>query len=368
MNWRSYLRTKSRQPEFLWRMVLWILAAGVLLGYVAQQVTQPQPPGRNDHVVQTDIWKQLDIFGENGQWRELWWAIPRVAYSRFAESGPTALAALTWCCWMAFLLQALQVRGPSDLRVWLALLAAAAGVVSIWPTHFISLWQKYAWNIHASLEFVQGLRFYILGVGLPEELSKLLCLMPLLLLVRGELAALLVSACVGLGFAATENVGYFAGTGGTSAMGRFLVANPMHFTLTGLVGLHVFRALRDPAGWGPHAAATFGLMVVAHGVYDAAITVPALAQYALINVIVFALVVYQFFRELRDLRARGDDLISLSANFLVGVSLITAATFVYLSATVGCSVAFDSLVQGVLGLAVMVYLFLREMPDTMVSV
>ena len=29
---------------------------------------------------------------------------------------------------------------------------------------------------------------------------------------------------------------------------------------------------------------------------------------------------------------------------------------------------FDSLVQGVLGLAVMVYLFLREMPDTMVSV
>ncbi len=47
---------------------------------------------------------------------------------------------------------------------------------------------------------------------------------------------------------------------------------------------------------------------------------------------------------------------------------MTTATFVYLSATAGCATAFDVLAEGVLGLAVMVYLFLREMPETMVRV
>ena len=84
--------------------------------------------------------------------------------------------------------------------------------------------------------------------------------------------------------------------------------------------------------------------------------------------IIFALVVYQFFRELRDLRPSQGDTISLTANFLCGVALLTAASFVYLSANFGMSIAFDTLAGGVTGLAVMVYLFLREMPETMVRV
>jgi len=151
-------------------------------------------------------------------------------------------------------------------------------------------------------------------------------------------------------------------------MGRFLTANPFHMTLTGLIGLAIYRGLRSPKDWGPHALATFGLMVFAHGIYDAVLTIPVLVEYSIVGTIVFALVVYQFFHELRELRPTGGDTISLSANFLCGVSLLTAATFVYLSATLGCSAAFDSLASGVLGLAVMVYLFLREMPETLVRV
>ena len=111
-----------------------------------------------------------------------------------------------------------------------------------------------------------------------------------------------------------------------------------------------------------------GLMVFAHGFYDAVLSLPALADYALASTIIFALVIYQFFHELRSLRTTRGELISLSANFLCGVSLVTAATFVYLSATLGCGAAFDSLASGVMGLAVMVYLFLREMPETLVRV
>jgi len=110
------------------------------------------------------------------------------------------------------------------------------------------------------------------------------------------------------------------------------------------------------------------MMVFAHGAYDAVLSMPVLAEYSILATIVFALVVYQYFHELRELRPTGGDTISLSANFLCGVSLLTAATFVYLSATLGCRVAMDGLASGVLGLAVMVYLFLREMPEGLVRV
>jgi len=177
-----------------------------------------------------------------------------------------------------------------------------------------------------------------------------------------------VSGCVGLGFAIEENINYFLGSGGTSTLGRFLTANPMHITLTALAGLALYRALRNPKGWGAHSLGVFGMLIFAHGLYDAFIVVPALAEYSIFTTIILALVVYQFFHELRELRRPQGDTISLSANFLCGVSVLTAATFVYLSATLGTSFAFDTLVSSVTGLAVMVYLFLREMPETMVSV
>jgi|GEM_PF-6711619 len=42
MRLSRYLQTKTRQPEFLWRMVIGILVVGVGLGFVAQQVCQPE--------------------------------------------------------------------------------------------------------------------------------------------------------------------------------------------------------------------------------------------------------------------------------------------------------------------------------------
>ena len=162
--------------------------------------------------------------------------------------------------------------------------------------------------------------------------------------------------------------GGLLGAGGIAVMGRFLTANPFHMTLTGLAGLMLYRVFRNPRGWGSHALGIFGMLIFAHGLYDAFIALPDLVDYGIFNTIIFALVVYQFFHELRELRKPQRDTVSLSANFLFGVSVVTASTFVYLSARFGMSIAFDALASGVFGLAVMVYLFLREMPDTMVSV
>ncbi len=371
MTWRSYLKTKTRQPAFLWRMVIWILAAGIGIGFVAEKVCQPQSFDVQKQIQTNDNWEELDRLAAQGIWGRLWWALPKTIFHRFERLGPVVLSSIAGCCWLAFLWQALKTPGLGDLRFWCALLAIPLGALSIWPTHFFRLWQEHAWNLHDSAELIPGVRFYVLGVGLREEVAKLLCvlpLMPVMLRIRDELTVLLVSGCVGLGFAIAENVNYFAGSGGTAAMGRFLTANPLHFSLTGLAGLMLYRVLRNPRGWGSYAAGVFGLLVFAHGLYDAFIALPALQEYALFSMIIFALVVYQFFHELRELRPKQGDTISLSANFLCGVSVLTASTFVYLSATIGMSVAFDVLASGVTGLAVMVYLFLREMPETMVSV
>lgn len=368
MNWHNDLRRKTRQPAFLWRMVISILVGGIVLGFVAQHF---RSSGSVDAVVKNNAWTEIRLLAEQGEWQQVWWAIARHELSRHWSVGTTLLAALAGCCWLAFLLQAIQVRGFRDSRLWCALAALLLGALSIWPTEFFILWQEVGWRLQDSTELAPGLRYNILGVGLREELAKLLCLLPLmpwLLRLRSELTVLVVSACVGLGFSVVENTQYFQHSEGAVAIGRYLTANPAHITLTGLAGLAVYRGLRYPRGWGPQAIALFGVLVFAHGLYDAFIDIPALGDYALASTIIFVGLVYQFFHELRGCRSVRSETISLSANFLCGVSLLTAATFVYLSATLGCEKAFDVLAADVLGMSLMVYLFLREMPETMVTV
>lgn len=350
-------------------MVIWILATGIGVGFVAEKVCRSSAVIPTKTRPDTSRWDQVEQLAEQGEWWQTWWQVPQAIYFGYEHWGPPVLAAIAGACWLVFLLQCLQIRSWRDGRLWCALLGIVLGFASIWPTGFFIVWQEIGWGLLDSRELVPGLRYNVLGVGLREEFAKLCCLlplMPILLRWRSELSALLISSCVGLGFAIEENVGYFASN--PSTLGRFLTANPTHIALTGLIGLALYRALRNPAGWGTHALGVFGILVFAHGLYDAFITVPVLAEYSLVGTIIFALVIYQFFHELRELRPTRGDTISLSANFLCGLSVLTAATFVYLSATLGMSVAFDMLAGGVTGMAVMVYLFLREMPETMVSV
>ncbi len=370
MNRQNYLRAKTRDPAFLWRMVVGIIGVGVVLGWLVDlRAAAPLHDFANSG--NHNGWERLEALAVKGQWWQVWWDVPREIFSDLSRPGIITLAVFAGVCWLVFLWQVLRVRSPWDWRVPTTLVALALGVLSIWPTGFLILYQEQRWQLRESLELVPGLRFFIFGVGLREELAKLVCLLPLmpvLLRKRDELLALVASACVGVGFAIEENIGYFTGSRGTDTLGRFLTANPFHMAATGLIGLAVYRAFRHPRNWGPHALGIFGLLVFAHGLYDAFIVLPDLAEYSLFGTIFFALVLYQFFRELRTLRPSGRDTISLTATFLCGLSLLTAATFIYISAIAGARLAADTLLTDVVGFAVMVYLFLREMPETMVSV
>ncbi len=272
---------------------------------------------------------------------------------------------------MTFLLQAVQIRSWRDHRLAAPLIALLLGVLSIWPTIFLILWQEHVWAIERSDDLVGGLRFFILGVGLREEFSKLICLAPLLpwlVWQRDELAALVCAGCVGVGFGMEENVSYISGTLATATLGRLLTAMPAHMVLTGLLGLTAWRACRWPRDWGPQFVAMFGLIVFAHGLYDSFIVIPALAQYNAGASVIFVLLVFQFFRELRPLLPRRGEAVSLTANFLACVCLVAAANFVYLCAAVGWRLAAEVLAAGIVAQGLMVYLFLREMPERLVEV
>jgi RsiW-degrading membrane proteinase PrsW (M82 family) len=383
MTWRQYLQSRTRNPAFLWRMVIVILLTGVVVGLVVDwampewitveagdvQFVEPESPPEPEPTI--PHWERLDRLAAQRNWLALWGAIPRALVDRWLQIGAAALAVLTGLCWLAFSMQAIQPRSRSDWRTWMPPLAAALGVLSIWPTFFLIYWQKYVWGLEHSSELQPGLRDNVLGVGLREELSKLVCFLPLLpplVRRRDELAALVVAGCVGIGFGMMENINYIAGSVGSGTLGRLLTALPAHMTLTGLLGLAAYRACVWPRECGPQFVAMFVVIVMAHGVYDALLSITVLQEYAFFSMLIFVGLVYQFFRELRPKQKLRVEPISLTANFLFCVSTVAAATFVYLSAAAGWKMAGDVLVAGIVGQGVMVYMFLREMPETMVTV
>jgi RsiW-degrading membrane proteinase PrsW (M82 family) len=380
--WRNYLRMKTRNPRFLWRMVIGILLAGVATGLAAdafvpawidvEELKRQEEEGiEPEQTPAGTAWDELEKSADAAAWGEVWWAIPRCLWLSWLRWGAASLAVLTGLCWLAFVLQAIQVRNWRDYRLWFTLLALGLGVLSIWPTVFLIFWKERAWGLVEADDPAGGIRFFTLGVGLREEASKLICFLPLLpwlVYRRDELAALLAAGAVGLGFAMEENVNYIWGSAGSATLTRLMMPAPFHMALTGLAGLAAYRACVWPKECGPQFIAVFGVIVLAHGLYDAML-MPVFEDVSIASYGIFLLAVFQFFRELRSLQgAMPKSPISLTANFLFCVSTVAAATFVYLCAAVGWKAAGDVLVSGIVAESVMVYLFLREMPEAMVTV
>jgi RsiW-degrading membrane proteinase PrsW (M82 family) len=355
-------------------MVIGILAMGAATALVVDRVVpawvEAKPDEEIEYAPSLPEWSRLEELAKRGRWAEVWIGIPGMLVASWRHAGATALAALTGACWLAFAMQAIQSRG-GDIRRWAPAAGMALGVVSIWFTVFFILLQETGWGLEESHDVAGGIRYFVLGVGLREELAKFICFLPLLPLVvreRDELAALIVAGCVGLGFGMEENVNYIVGSAGTETVGRMLSSVPFHMATTGLVGLAAYRACRWPREWGPQLAAIFGVMALIHGLYDAFLVVPALKPYGVAASVISLLLTYQFFHELRGLRERRNETVSLTANFLFCVSMVTAATFVYLAAAMGWRAAADVMARDVLTGAMMAYVFLREMPETMVTV
>jgi RsiW-degrading membrane proteinase PrsW (M82 family) len=149
--------------------------------------------------------------------------------------------------------------------------ALMAGVCSVWPTLTILAYQEYTQGMTADAPFPHDLIYYLLGVGLREEGCKLALFalfLPWLLWRRQPGLAMLTGAFVGLGFSLEENIGYYQDFGGTIAWTRFLSANFLHISLTGVCAHSLYNMLRTRFATADEFIATFAIAVAAHGGYD----------------------------------------------------------------------------------------------------
>lgn len=369
MSLHSYLRNKTRQPPFLWRLGLGIIGVGVVLALAIQGTLAGNIANfEGKWGAASEYTQKLEQLAAAGEWSQVWWGIPRSMWLGWAPA-PTVLAALTGLCWLVFLVQSGQPGSRGGVRWWLCLVALGLGVASIWPTLFAIYYQEEVWNLTEANDLIGGLRFCLWGIGLREELCKLLLFMPLVPIVirgRSEREALVVAACVGLGFAMEENIGYFRGAAG-NAIPRLLMTNSFHSFITGLCGLAVCRAIWNPRHSAAEAGALIVVAILLHGFVDALILLPALQDFSILVSIIDVLLAYQFFRELRQGWASRGEAVSLAATFIAAVSLVFALTFAYQSAISDFETAIDLVAQPAVASGVMVYLFLKEMPESLVG-
>ncbi len=275
----------------------------------------------------------------------------------------TLLAALLWC---AILLRFLrEVRWP-----WLWLVPPVLlGVVSVVPTLWIAHYQLHALNLDETGDLVGDALFYLFGVGLREELSKLAAfalLLPFLLRRRSESAALLAGAFVGLGFALEENLGYYA-DGYQAVVSRLLTANFMHAAMTAITGHALYVVVRSNFVRVQFFLVSFATVVAAHAIYDWSIGAESahelLEGTGMISIIVLALLAQRFFDELASLAPPQRGLVSMVFLFLVGTVGLMGLAIVLTAAQGGALSALTLIGLDVVGNAVILIFYIRKFAD-----
>ncbi len=202
-----------------------------------------------------------------------------------------------------------------------------AGVLSVWPTLTLVAWQDFTEGMTPDAPFPHDLIYYVLGVGLREEVCKLALFtlfLPWLLWRRQPGLALLTGAFVGLGFALEENINYYREGGGV-AWARFVSANFLHIAMTGICAHSLYEMLRTRFARADEFIASFAAIVTAHGVYDWLLGQGDNAWFA---TVVLVVTVSRFIdllgRETRPFRLT----ISPRAVFTLGSAVLIAVAFV----------------------------------------
>ncbi len=241
----------------------------------------------------------------------------------------TAFAAALWLVIITNLGRLGEARRSRGL---LYILGFASGFLSTFAVLGIVIWQEQILGFNFNGDFANDLIYCICGIGLREESVKLLFLVPFLPVLRkrkSSMEALATAACVGLGFAAAENLIYFNPGSEGGVFPRFLTANFFHASLTGIAGLSLFHFVRWPKTRWEELVAIFIMVVVVHGLYDAvAGLVPQISgQFGIFTIIIFAVVANRYISLAKEVREGGVSLISPLGVFVIGAALLVAAAW-----------------------------------------
>ncbi|MEX2580948.1 MAG: PrsW family glutamic-type intramembrane protease [Verrucomicrobiales bacterium] len=260
---------------------------------------------------------------------------------------------------------------PTPVRLAAAGLAFVAGAVSAVLTLYFAVVQEnvqgFAFNPQdtAIAQFLH----LVAGVALREETLKLLCFLPFAFWAgrrKSGLEAILLAGIVGLGFAFQENLQYFqSGAGSYVAWARLLTANALHYSLTGVAGLYLYRMVsRRMRGW-EEFLACFLAVVLAHGVYNAVLSMPDLIGYSPLSVILVALIAYRFFDPLREqMETRGiGQRVSPLGIFVLGSVVLTCLVLIASATMQPFRFALGAFASSVGGLVPLAFAFISRFRD-----
>ena len=290
------------------------------------------------------------------RWLPVLWA-PRLAGSGLVLSAITALGWFFFCARLGKLGQRPKFRLP------MYLLAFALGVASVAPTIMLIAIEEAKLHLHETGDAARDVLFFVFGVGLREEASKLLMFLPLLPLLRkwgDKLDVLVCGAMVGLGFAAEENLGYLANGNLHNGLGRFLTANFFHMAMTGTLANALDDFVSDREKYAADFSRTSIFIVGIHGAYDFLLSHPEYGG-SYLAMAAFVVLTRMFLHAVDTARRRADRGVTPLHAFIFAVALVVGVTLAYATLAVGPKMAIGMTGAGLIGEGIIVYVFVRTL-------
>lgn len=304
----------------------------------------------------------LDLAITQRDWRAIVRWSPLIQLETF-ETRVLAITLLVGAAWAFFLWHLAEAPKLSSGFGLLCVTGFVLGALSTIPTVYAVIWQDEILKLGPGTTLPQTLLYYFAAVGVREELCKLLLFVPLLpfLLRRDdEFEALMVASFVGLGFAIEENGNYFLRSEASVVAGRFLTANFFHTALTGVSGLALFRACaRGTAGLND-LLAMLPMAIAAHGLYDAALSLPQLDDTGFIAMIIFIGFSTVYFNRVHQLRHQTRTTIGLTGSFVLAVSAVAGTMIAFQMLNLGAEAGAILMASELLGSAILLFMFFRE--------
>jgi len=291
-------------------------------------------------------------------WRAAARALPGMWRPRI-DGGAAWLAGVAALAWGFFLARLGKMRERARVRAPLYLASFAFGVLSVVPTVVLIAVEEAKLHLVETGSVARDLVFFVFGVGLREEASKLLLFVPLLPLIRrfgDKLDVLVCGAMVGIGFAAEENLGYLADGDLHTGLARFLTANFLHAAMTGILASALDDFLRDGEKYGQEFFRTSLLVVGLHGAYDFLLSHKELGG-PYIAMGVFVVLTKLFLRTVEAARKRADRGVTPTQAFVVALAVVTGASFAWAIHSVGVAHGLEVMAEGLLGEGIMIIVF-----------
>ncbi len=281
---------------------------------------------------------------------------------RWQTLGAACLSGLGWIIFCLALGRAGQWPRAHLVAGLLALPLGAASALATLAV--VSITEVYIPFDRLNPTILNNLLYCVLGIGLREELLKLLFLLPLLpwLKKMDDLPLLVVCSLGGLGFAIEENTAYYDNYGGGAVLARFLTANFFHITLTGLSGFYLTRAVRGEPGGYERFFEQFGLMVLLHGVYDFFYIDQTIGE-GWLSLAVYVWLAWQYLRLAMQSGAAGRRRTPLTRIFVGVVSASAGVGYLLLATEMGPGDAFFETLQSLAGVALLTFVFFREFDE-----